>query len=125
MAQSPTHRFGQIIGEVLEKAVEPLLQEVALRYGLYLDKKGSRPARAGNKVTWRDLYGNAHDLDFVLEKGGTPWRQGLPIAFIETAWRRYTEHSSNKAQEIQGAIIPLVETYQHLASPSPISLKNG
>jgi hypothetical protein len=36
---------------------------------------------------------------------------GMPAAFIETAWRRYTKHSRNKAQEIQGAIMPLVETY--------------
>jgi len=34
------------------------------------------------------------------------------VAFIETAWRRYTKHSRNKAQEIQGAILPLVETHR-------------
>ena len=39
----------------------------------------------------------------------------MPAAFIETAWRRYTKHSRNKAQEIQGAIIPLVETFRHVA----------
>ncbi|HSW44420.1 MAG TPA: DNA methylase [Phycisphaerae bacterium] len=60
-----------------------------------------------------DHNGNAHDLDYVLERGGTPDKQGAPVAFIETAWRRYTKHSRNKAQEIQGAIIPLVETYRH------------
>lgn len=27
------------------------------------------------------------------------------------AWRRYVKHSKNKAQEIAGAILPLVETY--------------
>jgi hypothetical protein len=32
-------------------------------------------------------------------------------AFIEIAWRRYTKHSRNKAQEIQGAIALLAETY--------------
>jgi hypothetical protein len=35
----------------------------------------------------------------------------MPAAFIEVAWRRYTKHSRNKAQEIQGAIMPLAETY--------------
>ena len=28
------------------------------------------------------------------------------------AWRRYTKHSRNKAQEIQGAILPLAEKYR-------------
>lgn len=37
---------------------------------------------------------------------------GTPVAFIEVAWRRYTKHSRNKAQEIQGAILPLAEKYQ-------------
>jgi hypothetical protein len=40
---------------------------------------------------------------------------GTPVAFIETAWRRYTKHSRNKAQEIQGAILPLAETYNRAA----------
>jgi hypothetical protein len=35
------------------------------------------------------------------------------VAFIETAWRRYTRHSRNKAQEIEGAIGPLAETFAH------------
>jgi hypothetical protein len=38
---------------------------------------------------------------------------GAPVAFIETAWRRYTKHSRNKAQEIQGAIQVLALTYKH------------
>ncbi|MBD2533209.1 DNA methylase [Nostoc flagelliforme FACHB-838] len=36
------------------------------------------------------------------------------MAFIETAWRRYTKHSKNKVQEIEGALIPLADTYSHL-----------
>jgi len=52
-------------------------------------------------------------LDFVLERGGSAEKLGVPAAFIETAWRRYTKHSRNKAQEIQGAIIPLAETYNN------------
>jgi hypothetical protein len=59
------------------------------------------------------LNGNTHDLDFVLERGGSDGERGAPVAFIETAWRRYTKHSRNKAQEIQGAIEPLAETYRH------------
>jgi len=37
---------------------------------------------------------------------------GTPAAFIEVAWRRYTKHSRNKAQEIQGAILPLAEKFR-------------
>ena len=35
------------------------------------------------------------------------------MAFIETAWRRYTKHSRNKAQEIQGAIQVLALTHKY------------
>lgn len=112
MAEAPAHRFGQIIGDVLEAALEPILSDFAKKYGLYLDKKGPRPAREGNLVTWTDHNGNTHDLDFVLERGGTADKRGFPVAFIETAWRRYTKHSRNKAQEIQGALVPLCETHR-------------
>ena len=116
MATSPSHRWGQIIGqEFLEVAVEPLMKEVAAKHGLYLDQKGPRAARTGKKISWVDLYGNIHDLDFVLERNGSNAKVGSPVAFVETAWRRYTKHSRNKAQEIQGAILPLVMTHQHHA----------
>jgi hypothetical protein len=113
MAESPAHRFGQIIGEVLEAAVAPLLTAFAEKHGLYLDKQGDRPCRPGKRCTWLDLNKNKHDLDFVLERGGSDNKLGIPAAFIETAWRRYTKHSKNKAQEIQGAIVPLAETYSN------------
>jgi hypothetical protein len=114
MAESLAHTFGQIIGNVLEDAIEPALQKFADEHGLYLDKKGPRKAGEGKKVTWTDLpHGNAHDLDFVLERGGTDTATGTPVAFVETAWRRYTKHSRNKAQEIQGAIQALALTYKH------------
>ena len=113
MAESPAHKFGQIIGDVLEVAVEPLLRRFAEDHNLYLDKKGPRQARGGNKVSWTDLHGNTHDLDYVLERDGSDTKIGKPVAFIETAWRRYTKHSRNKAQEIQGALTPLLETYKN------------
>ena len=115
MAESLAHRFGQIIGEVLEAAVIPRLTAFAKTHDLYLDMKGPRPCRKGRKCSWYDAHGNKHDLDFVLERGGTLNQQGAPAAFIETAWRRYTKHSKNKAQEIQGAVLPLVERYHHAA----------
>ncbi len=112
MATSPTHRFGQIIGDVLEAALNEPLSEVAKRHGLYLDCKRPRAARGGkSKVGWDDNKGNRHDLDYVLEAGGTDATVGRPKAFIEIAYRRYTKHSRNKSQEIQGAITPLCETY--------------
>ena len=103
MAQSPPHRLGQIIGEVLELTIHDPLQALCQRHGLYLDTQHSRPARDGRtKVTWKDQNGNTHDLDYVIEQGGSESQLGIPKAFIEIAWRRYTKHSRNKAQEIQG-----------------------
>ncbi len=112
MAESLAHRWGQIIGDCFEVFVRNILNEVALRHGLYLDHKGPRAARGGQgKVTWRDGYGNRHDLDYVLERGGTETALGVPVAFIESAWRRYTKHSKNKAQEIEAAVMPVALTF--------------
>lgn len=116
MAASPAHRFGQLIGEIVEPALEPVLREFATRHGLFLDKQGPRAARKGRKkVRWIDIHGNRHDLDYVLERGGSDQKVGVPVAFIESAWRTYTKHSRNKVQEIQGAILPLVETHGRVA----------
>jgi hypothetical protein len=112
MAESLSHKFGQIIGDLLELTLESHLQKFAREQDLYLDKKGIRRARTGKKVSWIDGNGNQHDLDFVLEREGTENKIGIPVAFIETAWRRYTKHSRNKAQEIQSAILPLAEKYK-------------
>jgi hypothetical protein len=114
MAISYSHKLGQIIGESLENAIESFLREFASKNHLYFDRKGKRTARSGTKLTWVDINQNKHDLDFVLEKDGTESQIGIPVAFIECAWRRYTKHSRNKAQEIQGAIIPLFEKYKKI-----------
>jgi hypothetical protein len=87
---------------------------VADEHGFYLDSQRKRKARTTKKVSWQDRYGNYHDLDYVLERGGTEDSLGLPVAFIETAWRRYTKHSRNKVQEIEGALIPLADSYSHI-----------
>ncbi len=114
MAISPPHRLGQMIGDLLEEAIAARLDDFCKARGLYLDKKGARkPARRGKKISWKDKYGNSHDLDFVIEKDGTKTTLGQPLAFIEVAWRRYAKHSKNKAQEIQGAILPIAEKYSH------------
>ncbi len=113
MAESPAHKFGQVIGGLLESVVRPQLEAFCQQHGLYLDHQGrDRSARRGRKVAWQDHYGNTHDLDFVIERDGSDEVVGQPVAFIEVAWRRYTKHSRNKAQEIQGAILPLAEKYR-------------
>lgn len=115
MAKSPAHKWGQIIGDFLEGVFAEQLSRFAKKHRLYLDTQGKRPARTGEKVIWVDSFGNSHELDFVLERNGTRNRIGEPVAFIESAWRRYTKHSRNKAQEIQGAILPLVATHKNFA----------
>ncbi len=121
MARSPSHKFGQDLGNLLEEIVlddilKPRLLEFAQAQNYYLDWQRSRAARSGKKVTWTDKYGNKHDLDFVIEVNGTDSKLGTPIAFIESAWRRYTKHSKNKVQEIQGAILPIIELH-NLSAP--------
>lgn len=112
MAESLAHRWGQIIGDVFEIFVRNILADVAKRHDLYLDFKCPRKTRGGQgKVTWQDGYGNKHDLDYVLERGGTEETLGVPVAFIESAWRRYTKHSKNKAQEIEAAVMPVALTF--------------
>ena len=117
MAESLAHRWGQIIGDVFEQFVRDMLLSVAEKHALYLDYKKPRRARVNlggrdlSKVTWRDSYGNRHDLDYVLERGGTEDALGVPVAFIESAWRRYTKHSKNKVQEIEAAVVPIALTF--------------
>jgi hypothetical protein len=112
MAISDSHRLGQLIGIMLERAIKPQLQGI-LPSNYFLDSVSTNRTVRGNrkKVKWTDTQGNSHDLDFVIEQNGTNLAIGTPKAFIECAWRRYTKHSKNKAQEIQGAIIPLAQTY--------------
>ncbi|MCY3782003.1 MAG: DNA methylase [Chloroflexi bacterium] len=116
MAASPAHKLGQIIGDQFEAAIRRPLESIADEFGLYLDFTHPRQVRERRKkVSWKDLHGNVHDMDYVLEEGGTDSAIGHPRAFIETAWRRYTKHSRNKAQEIQGAVLPLTERYHYLS----------
>jgi hypothetical protein len=109
---SPGHKLGQIVGVLLEQLLGDPLRQFAARLQLYCDRKGSRPGvRTGSKVTWVDSRGNRHDLDYVLERGGSAEHRGDPVAFIESAWRRYTKHSRNKSGELEGALLPLRASY--------------
>ena len=112
MAESPSHILGELIGNFFEDAMKKPIEKFSVENNLYFDTIGEREARKGKKITWEDADGNHHDLDYVLERGGTEKEIGLPVAFIELAWRRYTKHSKNKAQEISGAINPIVEKYK-------------
>lgn len=112
MAKSPAHRFGQIIGNLLEETLIRYCQPIAEENDMYLDYKHSRIARNNqSEVRWTDINGNTHKLDIVMESEGSEECIGKPRAFIEMAWRRYTKHSKNKAQEISAAIKPLVGRY--------------
>lgn len=112
MANSPAHKFGQIIGDLLEEATIESIRPFVKKHGMYLDSIHKRPARGNKvKVRWEDINGNFHDLDLVIEENGSESRLGEPRAFIEVAWRRYTKHSKNKAQEISGAVSPIAEKY--------------
>ena len=55
MAISNSHKFCQIIGDVLEIAVEPFLRSFSEENNLYLDVKGQRAARNGVNLTWLDI----------------------------------------------------------------------
>ncbi|MCI0564484.1 MAG: hypothetical protein MN733_38935, partial [Nitrososphaera sp.] len=113
MAVSPAHKFGQYVGNLIEEIVGEQLAAFCNERNLYLDAFGTRgKARKGKRVSWVDDYGNIHNLDFVIEKDGSSHSIGTPVAFIEVAWRRYTKHSRNKAQEIQGALLPIRDKYR-------------
>ena len=72
MAKSPAHRFGQIIGDLLEETMYEYCKPIADNHGLYMDYKHERDARGGKKeVKWEDINGNIHKLDIVMEKDGT------------------------------------------------------
>ncbi len=114
MAQSASHQLGELIGNFFEETFKTPMNIVVKKDNLYLDTIGPRGTRKGTKITWTDKNGSKHDLDYVVEKGGTYDKIGEPVAFIELAWRRYTKHSKNKAQEISGAVIPIAEKYADL-----------
>ena len=70
MAKSPSHRFGQTIGNLLEEVMRPRLKDFRTPRDLYLDVPGARPEiRRGKNIKWTDRYGNEHDLDFAIERG--------------------------------------------------------
>lgn len=109
---SSGHKVGQMIGDFLEDILADPFVVFAKKHGYYCDRKGDRPKVRGKKISWNDTKGNTHNMDFVFEKNGSLDKQGVPIAFIEIAWRRYTKHSRNKAGELQASLPHLKEAYK-------------
>ncbi|MDO8527055.1 MAG: hypothetical protein Q7T03_05135 [Deltaproteobacteria bacterium] len=109
---SSGHRLGQIIGDWWEaKVIFPLLGEVAKDLDLFLDNRiVCRPCRS-DKVQWADIEGNFVDYDYVLEIGGTKAVKGIPVAFLESFWRRGARHSKDKARDDTNKLLPMRETY--------------
>lgn len=110
---SPGHKLGQMIGNFFEELFAEDLVGFCGQHGFYCDRRGLRPKVRGTsrKVTWIDKYGNKHDLDYMVEKNGSHEQRGVPVAFIELAWRRYTKHSRNKTGELEGSLLHLRDSY--------------
>ena len=80
MAESPAHKLGQFIGNLVESVIEPYLSDFAEKRNLYLDyQKRPRKTRKGKKVAWEDSYGNVHDLDYVWKWVELIRRQEFPL----------------------------------------------
>lgn len=113
MAKSPSHKLGELIGAFFEEWLIEYLKPIVSEKEFYLDYCHPRKARNNcSDVIEIDENGNEHKLDIVIEANGSEDTAGNPRAFIEMAWRRYTKHSKAKAQEISGAILPLVQKYK-------------
>ena len=118
MAESHAHRWGQIIGDVFEQFVRDMLRSIAGKHGLYLDYKKPRRARAkqgGQEFVESDVAGPVQATDTIWTTCSSEAcpedARGVPVAFIESAWRRYTKHSKNKVQEIEAAVLPIALTF--------------
>lgn len=109
---SAGHRLGQLIGDWFEAFfVLPLMTKVSKELNLFVDNRFvERPIR-GNKIIWQDVDGNQVDYDVVLELNGSPSQLGIPVAFIETFWRRGSRHSKDKARDDSGKLMPMRMTY--------------
>lgn len=111
---SAGHGLGQLIGDWWEKEVIlPILEDLAGDLNLYVDnryKKRSTKCRGG-KLYWADGDGNKVDYDFVLEMNGTSEVKGIPVAFVESFWRKGARHSKDKARDDTNKLLPMREAY--------------
>jgi hypothetical protein len=109
---SAGHKLGQLVGDWFEEYfVLPLLDKVVDRLQLYLDSRFRKRPIRGEKIVWRDEDGNEVDYDFVMELAGDNDRIGIPVAFIESFWRRGARHSKDKARDDSDKLIPMRQAY--------------
>ena len=109
---SAGHQLGQLVGDWYEEYIaQPIIEGVAARLGLYCDSRFKSRSCRGAKIIWADSETNEVNYDFVLELAGTEDRRGLPIAFFETAWRRGSRHSKDKARDDSGKLIGMRDAY--------------
>jgi hypothetical protein len=109
---SSGHKLGSLIGDWFERFfVLPLLSEVAAKLELFADNRFVERTGRRDKVIWEDEDGNAVDYDFVLELRGTKTQRGIPVAFVESFWRRGARHSKDKARDDSGKLMPMRQTY--------------
>lgn len=112
MVVSAGHKLGQIVGDWWEQhVVLPILQDVANELDLFLDNRFVERTCRGGKILWPDSDGNAVDYDYVLELGGTVAEKGVPVAFLESFWRRGARHSKDKARDDTNKLLPMRSTY--------------
>ncbi len=109
---SAGHGLGQLVGKWFEEYfVLPLLTRVANQLQLFLDAPTIERTSRGRKILWQDVYGGFVDYDFVLELGGTLDSRGIPVAFIESFWRRGSRHSRDKIRDDSGKLLPMRDKY--------------
>jgi len=109
---SAGHRLGQVVGDWWETQVMyPLLKEVATSLNLFLDNRVVQRSCRNDKVQWADIEGNFVDYDYVLELNGSADSKGVPVAFLESFWRRGARHSKDKARDDTNKLLPMRDTY--------------
>ncbi len=109
---SAGHRLGQVVGDWWETQVMyPLLKEVATSLNLFLDNRVVQRSCRNDKVQWADVEGNFVDYDYVLELNGSADSKGIPVAFLESFWRRGARHSKDKARDDTNKLLPMRDTY--------------
>lgn len=109
---SAGHRLGQLIGDWWEEEVVfHLLAEICSPLKLYLDNRIVERTCRSEKVQWADVEGNSVDYDYVIELGGSPSKKGIPVAFLESFWRRGARHSKDKARDDTNKLLPMRDAY--------------
>jgi len=111
-ASSSGHQLGQFIGDWWERYVLlPLFQSAAHKLDLFCDNRYIQRSCRGAKIEWEDAEQNVVDFDFVFEHAGSDLKKGVPVAFIESFWRRGGRHSKDKARDDTNKLLPMRTAY--------------